>query len=113
VGILLAAVVYLWSRGLADKLAAWFKPLYVMSYNKWFMDELYHRLFVRPTLWLGYFFWKRGDEQTINRYGPDGAAKLVMDMGDELRPVQTGYIYHYAFFMIVAICALMTWFFVR
>lgn len=113
VGIILAVVMYGVHKKLPAQLALRLKPLYLVSLNKFYVDEFYRRLWVRPTLWLGAWLWKRGDEQTINRYGPDGAARLVMHLGADMRPLQTGYIYHYAFVMIVAMCALITWFFVR
>jgi NADH-quinone oxidoreductase subunit L len=86
-----------------------FRVLYTFLYNKWFFDELYNFLFVRPSLWMGRFFWKRGDEGIIDRYGPDGAAAVISAGTRVTARLQSGYLYTYAFVMLIGICAAVTW----
>jgi NADH-quinone oxidoreductase subunit L len=83
--------------------------LYTFLYNKWFFDEIYHTLFVRPSLALGRIFWERGDEQTIDRFGPDGAAALIAGGTRLTTRLQTGYVYTYALVMLLGIAAATTW----
>jgi NADH-quinone oxidoreductase subunit L len=64
---------------------------------------------VRPSLWLGRFFWKRGDEGTIDRFGPDGAAALVAGGNVLTARLQTGYLYTYALVMLLGLAAAATW----
>ncbi|MBS9476279.1 NADH-quinone oxidoreductase subunit L [Ancylobacter radicis] len=78
--------------------------------NKWYFDELYDFLFVRPTLWIGKFLWKQGDVRVIDGYGPNGVSARVIDVTNRVVRLQTGYLYHYAFVMLVGVAALITWF---
>ncbi|MGN6495825.1 MAG: NADH-quinone oxidoreductase subunit L, partial [Tsuneonella sp.] len=84
-------------------------PVYTFVFNKWYFDELYHFLFVRPAFWLGRQFWKRGDEGTIDRFGPDGAAWVVAQGTAGARKVQSGYLYSYALWMLVGLVGAVTW----
>jgi len=72
------------------------------------VDELYDWLFVRPTLALGWLFWKKGDGQIIDRFGPDGMMTASLRLSHFLGRLQTGYVYHYAFAMLVGIVALVS-----
>src|SRR3546814_919695 len=81
--------------------------------NKWYFDELYNVLFVKPAFALGRFFWKRGDEGTIDRFGPNGAAALVVIGGKYTRRMQSGYLYTYALVMLIGLSAAVTWAMVR
>ena len=77
--------------------------------NKWYFDELYDRIFVRPALWLGRLFWKRGDEGTIDRFGPHGAAYAV-GVGNRITArLQSGYLYTYALVMLLGLIGAATW----
>ncbi|WGD31455.1 NADH-quinone oxidoreductase subunit L [Ancylobacter sp. WKF20] len=78
--------------------------------NKWYFDEIYDFLFVRPTLWIGKFLWKQGDVRVIDGYGPNGVSARVIDVTNRVVRLQTGYLYHYAFVMLVGVAALITWF---
>jgi NADH-quinone oxidoreductase subunit L len=78
-------------------------------YNKWFFDELYDLIFVRPSLALGRFFWKRGDEKTIDRFGPNGAATLARGGNVLTARLQSGYLYTYALVMLLGLAAAATW----
>jgi NADH-quinone oxidoreductase subunit L len=84
--------------------------LYNFLLNKWYFDELYDFLFVRPALWLGRVFWKGGDGFIIDGMGPDGVSARVLDVTRNVVRLQTGYVYHYAFAMLLGVAALATWY---
>ncbi len=109
-GILLAYALY--GRGSFDTVEALkkgMKPLHTFLFNKWYFDELYDKLFVRPSRALGRLFWA-GDKNIIDRFGPDGSAWLSSKIYGALSRAQTGFIYHYAFVMIVAVIGAVSWF---
>jgi len=83
--------------------------IYKFLLNKWYFDELYNYIFVKPIKKLGLFFWKRGDVDTIDQFGPDGFAKLVKFFSNKAVQLQNGYIYHYAFVMLVGFSILLTY----
>ncbi|HRD78510.1 MAG TPA: NADH-quinone oxidoreductase subunit L, partial [Hyphomicrobiaceae bacterium] len=87
-----------------------FRPLYLFFLNKWYFDELYDRLFVRPAHAIGRVLWRTGDGKIIDGLGPDGIAARVLDAARGAVRLQTGYVYHYAFAMLIGIAALITWF---
>ena len=72
-------------------------------------DEIYDVLFVRPTFWLGRFLWNRGDGWLIDGFGPDGVSARVLDVTNRVVRLQSGYLYHYAFAMLIGVAALVTW----
>jgi NADH-quinone oxidoreductase subunit L len=84
--------------------------LYRFLLNKWYFDELYDLIFVRPTKWLGRFLWKVGDGYIIDGFGPDGVSAWVLDVTRNVVRLQTGYLYHYAFAMLIGVAGLITWF---
>jgi len=84
--------------------------LYRFLLNKWYFDEIYDFLFVRPAMWLGRFLWKKGDGWLIDGFGPDGVSARVVDVTNRVVRLQTGYVYHYAFAMLVGVAALVTWY---
>jgi NADH-quinone oxidoreductase subunit L len=92
-----------------DRLAAEQEPLYRFLLNKWYFDELYDAVLVRPAMWLGRFLWKRGDGWLIDGFGPDGVSARVIDVTRNVVRLQTGYLYHYAFAMLLGIATLVTW----
>jgi len=83
--------------------------LYNFLLNKWYFDELYNYIFVQPIKKLGLFFWKKGDINTIDRYGPDGLSKIVKFISDKSVIFQSGYLYHYAFVMLIGFSLLLTY----
>ena len=85
------------------------QKLYNFLLNKWYFDDLYNFIFVEPIKKIGQFFWKKGDINTIDRYGPDGLAKLVKIISDKAVNFQSGYLYHYAFVMLVGFSILLTY----
>ena len=85
-------------------------PLYQFLLNKWYFDELYDWIFVKPAFWIGRTFWKFGDGRIIDGIGPDGVAARVIDVTRGVVRLQTGYVYHYAFAMLLGVAALATYF---
>ena len=83
--------------------------LYNFLINKWYFDDLYNFIFVEPIKKIGSFFWKRGDINTIDRYGPDGLSRLVKIISDKAINFQSGYLYHYAFVMLIGFSILLTY----
>ncbi|MFL5180452.1 MAG: NADH-quinone oxidoreductase subunit L [Microvirga sp.] len=112
-GFLVAWHFYIRKPELPGELARQHEPLYRFLLNKWYFDELYDVLFVRPTLWLGRLLWKGGDGWLIDGFGPDGVSARVLDVTRNVVRLQTGYLYHYAFAMLIGVAALITWFIVR
>jgi NADH-quinone oxidoreductase subunit L len=84
--------------------------LYRFLLNKWYFDEIYDFLLVRPAMWLGRLFWKGGDGFIIDGFGPDGVSARVLDVTRNVVRLQTGYLYHYAFAMLIGVAAAITWF---
>jgi len=109
-GFLVAWLFYIRRPDLPVALARDQNVLYKFLLNKWYFDELYDFLFVRPTLWLGRLFWKGGDGFVIDGFGPDGVSARVLDVTKNVVRLQTGYLYHYAFAMLIGVAALATWF---
>ena len=84
-------------------------PLYNFLLNKWYIDELYQLLFVNSLKKLGLFLWKRGDQNIIDKFGPDGVSKIIKIISNKAVKFQTGYIYDYAFVMLIGLSALITY----
>ena len=110
IGFALAWYMYIRRPDVPAKLAREHQGLYQFLLNKWYFDELYDRIFVRPARWLGRFLWKKGDGWLIDGFGPDGIAARVVDVTRGVVRLQTGYVYHYAFAMLIGVAALATWF---
>ncbi len=108
-GLLIAAFVYLWNAGLGAKIAARKGPLWTFLYNKWFFDELYDVIFVKGAKALGDLFWKVGDQKLIDGLGPNGAAWASLFSAKRLAKFQSGYVYHYAFVMLLGVAGLLSW----
>jgi len=109
IGFLVAWQFYIRNPRLPDELATTQEPLYRFLLNKWYFDELYDFLFVRPAKWIGRFLWKKGDGAVIDGLGPDGISARVVDVTRGIVKLQSGYLYHYAFAMLIGIAALFTW----
>lgn len=112
-GIALAYLFYMFAPGLPGFISRVFSWPHKLLFHKWFFDELYDRLFVRTSLLLGRLFWKRGDQGMIDRYGPDGTAALANVFARLLSRFQTGFIFQYAFVMMIAVIGILSWFFYR
>ncbi len=110
VGIAVACAFYLGRRRLPAMLAAGARPLYLFLLNKWYFDELYDRIFVRPALYLGRGLWKAGDGALIDGVGPDGLAAATQSIARRVGRLQSGYLYHYAFAMLIGVVVLVSWY---
>jgi NADH-quinone oxidoreductase subunit L len=109
VGLLIAWWAYIKDTSIPAKIVEQLGPIYTFVYNKWYFDELYHAVFVKPAFWFGRLFWKRGDEGIIDRFGPNGSA-WVIEKGAVLnRRFQSGYLTNYALIMLVGLVAAVTW----
>jgi NADH-quinone oxidoreductase subunit L len=84
-------------------------PLHNFLLNKWYIDELYESIFVKPLKKIGSFFWKTGDQRIIDRFGPDGISKIIKMISNKAGQFQTGYIYDYAFVMLIGLSILLTY----
>lgn len=109
IGLVTAWVFYIRAPHIPKALAERHRGLYQFLLNKWYFDELYDYIFVRPARWLGRFFWKVGDGKIIDGYGPNGVAARVLDVTGRVVKMQSGYLYHYAFAMLIGVAALVTW----
>jgi NADH-quinone oxidoreductase subunit L len=112
-GLFIAYMAYMRPTGWPEKFTSHFRVLYQFLLNKWYFDELYDVLFVKPAFIIGRIFWKGGDEGTIDRFGPNGAAALVVAGGQVTRRMQSGYLYTYALVMLIGLSAAVTWAMVR
>lgn len=108
IGFAIAWYFYITRPDLPAKIAARRNPIYLFVYNKWYFDELYDFLFVRPARWLGRALWKQGDGWLIDGFGPDGISARVLDTTKRVVQLQTGYIYHYAFAMLIGVMVFIT-----
>jgi NADH-quinone oxidoreductase subunit L len=107
VGIILASMFYIYHPTWPSKMAKWFKPLYQLSHHKFYVDEIYNAIFIRPAQRLATLLWQRGDQNTIDRLGPDGVAKSSQWFGRLFSRAQTGFIFDYAAVMIVGVIVFM------
>jgi NADH-quinone oxidoreductase subunit L len=108
-GLVTAWYAYIRNPGFPVVMAEQFRVLYRFLLRKWYFDELYHLLFVRPAFAIGRLLWHRGDEQTIDRFGPNGSAWLVQLGARGATKLQSGYLYSYAFVMLIGLTAAVTW----
>jgi NADH-quinone oxidoreductase subunit L len=111
-GAFVAWYMYIRAPGTADALARANPLLYRFLLNKWYFDELYDLIFVRPAFWIGRLLWRGGDERVIDGFGPDGIAARVVDVTNRVVRLQTGYVYHYAFAMLIGVAVIITWYLV-
>jgi NADH-quinone oxidoreductase subunit L len=109
-GLAVSYLFYIRRPYLPEELANEQPMLYEFLLNKWYFDELYDLIFVRPTKRLGRFLWKFGDGYIIDGFGPDGVSAWVLDITRNVVKIQTGYLYHYAFAMLIGVAGLITWF---
>ena len=110
IGIIFAAIFYFYSKNIADFFANFFKPIYNLFFNKWYIDEIYNTIFTKPYFFLSSFFWKKGDINFIDAYGPNGISKLIKILSRNLSSFQSGYLYHYAFVMLASLVIFLTWY---
>ena len=109
----LAYYLFLKNRNLPERLASINKPLYQFLLHKWYFDELYNVLFVKPSKKLGLFLWKFFDLKIIDGFGPDGISSMIKKFSVKANKFQSGYIYQYAFVMLLGFSALLTFLIVK
>jgi NADH-quinone oxidoreductase subunit L len=109
-GFLLSFYFYIVAPQVPVNTAATFTIAYKFLLNKWYFDEMYDFLFVRPTKALGHFLWKRGDGWLIDGFGPDGVSARVLQLTNRVTKIQSGFLYHYAFAMLLGVAAFITFF---
>jgi NADH-quinone oxidoreductase subunit L len=109
-GFLVSLYMYVLRPDVPGKLAAANPVLYNFLLNKWYFDEIYDFLFVKPAMWVGTFLWKKGDGFVIDGMGPDGISARVVDVTNRVVRLQTGYVYHYAFAMLIGVAGFVTWY---
>ena len=110
IGILVCVLIYSNNLNRAKNLSYNLDPLYSLSKNKWYVDELYHKIFVLTFFKLANFFWKRGDEKTIDGLGPNGVSWIISKSSSYVSLFQSGYLFHYAFAMLGGLVIILTWF---
>jgi len=110
IGILVCVLIYSNNLNRAKNLSYNLDPLYSLSKNKWYVDELYYKVFVLTFFKLANFFWKRGDEKTIDGLGPNGVSWIISKSSSYVSLFQSGYLFHYAFAMLGGLVIILTWF---
>ncbi len=112
-GVGTAYLCYMIKPHLPGLIASQFRPVYKFLLNKWYFDELFDRIFVFPAMRLGMGLWKAGDQDTIDGLGPDGVAAATMNISRRVKVLQSGYVYHYAFAMLIGLVVVASWFLFR
>lgn len=113
IGLTTAFIMYQRSDHAPQRLAATFAPIYRFFLNKWYFDELYNLIFVRPAFWMGRLFWNQGDIGIIDRFGPNGSAAVVSFGSKMAVRLQSGYLYTYALVMLLGLVIAVSWMMVR
>jgi NADH-quinone oxidoreductase subunit L len=108
-GFLVAWQFYIRRPDIPEGLARDQGVLYRFLLNAWYFDKIYDVIFVHPALWIGRLFWKGGDGFVIDGFGPDGVSARVLDVTRNVIRLQTGYLYHYAFAMLIGVAGFVTW----
>ncbi len=109
-GIALAYLLYVVFPSIPGALASGLRGIYLFVLNKWYFDELFDFLFVRPAFKIGRAFWQGGDGAVIDGVGPDGVAAATRDIAKRVGALQSGYLYHYAFAMLIGVAVLISWY---
>ncbi|MGL4964503.1 MAG: NADH-quinone oxidoreductase subunit L [Inquilinus sp.] len=110
VGLAASWVYYIQAPSLAGATVRAFKPIHQLFFRKWYFDEIYDALFVKPAFVLGRALWKGGDGAIIDRLGPDGIAATSIGVARRASRLESGYVYHYAFVMVIGVVALVSWY---
>ena len=112
-GVVLAVLCYSVWTGVPAATVRAFRPVYAFFFNKWYFDELYDAIFVRPAVRIGAALWQKGDRDTIDGLGPDGLSGLVVRVSEAASRLQSGFVFHYAFAMLIGVVVLVTWYYLR
>jgi len=107
--IFIAYYLYVKNENILNQLKETHKPVYEFLLNKWYFDEFYEFLFVKPAKTFGNFLWSKGDEKIIDGYGPNGFARIIKIISDKAVLFQSGYLYHYAFVILIGLTVLLTY----
>jgi len=113
ISIPIAYYLFLKNKGLTDEITNMNKPLYNFLINKWYFDELYEAIFIKPSKKLGLFLWKFFDVKIIDGFGPDGVSALIKKFSIKAKKFQSGFIYQYAFVMLLGFTALLTFLIIK
>ena len=109
IAIPISYILFIKNKKYLDLLKEKYNKIYKFLLNKWYIDEFYEIILVEPIKKIGYFFWKKGDEGTIDRFGPNGISKIIKLISDKAIQFQSGYIYDYAFIMLIGLSVLITY----
>ena len=112
-GVLLAVLFYAVVTDMPARIAKAFSPLHALFFNKWYFDEIYDALLVKPAVRIGATLWQRGDRDTIDGFGPDGMSGLVLRISGFCSRIQSGFVFHYAFAMLIGVVVLVSWYYLR
>jgi len=112
-GVFFAYVFYMWKPEWPGKVARALGAVYRLVYNKYYFDEIYDAVFVCPARCLADILWKKGDDGMIDRFGPDGFAALAVRLAVRVSALETGFVYTYAFAMVIGVAAFITWFWLK
>ena len=104
-----AYFLYIKNENILENLKNSNQPLYNFLLNKWYFDEIYDLIFTRPAKAIGSFFWHKGDGKIIDGYGPNGFAKIIKIISERAVLFQSGYLYHYAFVILIGLTILLTY----
>ncbi|MGC6412507.1 MAG: NADH-quinone oxidoreductase subunit L [Candidatus Puniceispirillaceae bacterium] len=110
-GVILAVIAYVMVPSLPQTISRIFSPVHAFFFNKWYFDELYDAIFVKPSVKIGQMLFEKGDKQTIDAFGPDGISASVSNLSARLSRLQSGYVYHYAFAMMIGVVVLISWYY--
>jgi NADH-quinone oxidoreductase subunit L len=108
IGVAVAYIAYMLRPDVPGLIVARMRGVYLFMLNKWYFDELFDRLFVRPAHYLGRGLWKSGDGALIDGVGPDGIAAAARGIARRAGALQTGFVYHYAFAILIGVASLVT-----
>ena len=109
----IAYYLFVKNKNIPEQIANVNKPLYNFLLNKWYFDELYDVLIINPSKKLGLFLWKFFDVKLIDGFGPDGISALIKKCSQKASKFQSGFIYQYAFIMLIGFSALLTFLIVK
>ena len=104
-----AYFLYIKNENILENFKKLNQPLYNFLLNKWYFDELYDYVFTRPAKAIGSFFWSKGDIKLIDGFGPNGFAKIIKSISERAVLFQSGYLYHYAFVILIGLTILLTY----
>ena len=108
ISIPISFYLFIINKKVVEKLVRMNRPLYLFLKNKWYFDELYDYIFVNPSKSIGHFLWKKIDESIIDRFGPDGISQLIKNFSIRAVKFQSGFIYQYAFVILIGFSILLT-----